>query len=98
MCRSIKKLRTPEGVTEDEIEAAARQFVRKVSGFHKPSRQNEEVFDAAVAEIASTTRALLDQLVVRAPARPLTDSVAPDGDNPPATASAPAAHAAHAAA
>jgi hypothetical protein len=66
MCRSIKKLRTPDGpVPEDEIEAAARQFVRKVSGFHKPSRANEEAFDAAIADIAATTRDLLDQLVVR---------------------------------
>ena len=66
MCRSIKKLRTVEGpVPNDEIEAAARQFVRKVSGFNKPSRANEEVFEEAIAEITASTRALLDQLVVR---------------------------------
>jgi hypothetical protein len=67
VCRSIKKLRTVEGppVANDEIEAAARQFVRKVSGFHRPSRANEDVFEEAIAEITASTRALLDHLVVR---------------------------------
>jgi hypothetical protein len=68
MCRSIKTLRRQdEPATADEIEAAALQFVRKVSGFHKPSRANEEVFDAAVDEIAEASRRLLDSLATRAP-------------------------------
>jgi hypothetical protein len=61
MCRSIKTLRRPEEPpTEDEIEAAALQFVRKVSGFRTPSRKNQAAFEAAVAEVASSTRRLLD--------------------------------------
>lgn len=66
MCRSIKRLR--EGAThatEEEIEAAARQFVRKISGFTKPASHNEDVFDRAVAEIAVASQRLLDGLVVR---------------------------------
>jgi len=65
MCRSIKQLRQPEPITDDEIEAAALQFVRKVSGYRKPSRANEEVFNRAISEIAASTRVLLDNLVVR---------------------------------
>jgi hypothetical protein len=69
MCRSIKTLRSSErAATEEEIEAAALQFVRKVSGFRKPSRKNEDAFDAAVAEIAASSRRLLDAIVQ--PARP----------------------------
>ncbi|MDJ0923680.1 MAG: DUF2277 domain-containing protein [Acidimicrobiia bacterium] len=66
MCRSIKRLR--EGAipaSEAEIEAAARQFVRKISGFSQPANHNAEVFDRAVAEIAAASQALLDGLVVR---------------------------------
>lgn len=63
MCRSIKQLRVPnERPSDDEVQAAALQFVRKVSGFRKPSRANEAAFDAAVAEIAATTRVLLDSI------------------------------------
>jgi hypothetical protein len=63
MCRSIKVLRRPEAAaTPDEIAAASLQFVRKVSGFHAPSRLNQPVFDAAVLDIAETTRKLLDAL------------------------------------
>jgi hypothetical protein len=66
MCRSIKQLRIPEGpATDEELRAAALQFVRKVSGFRKPSRANEEVYDRAVAEIADATRRLLEGLVMR---------------------------------
>ncbi len=65
MCRSIVRLRRPEPVPAEEIEAAALQFVRKVSGYRQPSRANAEVFDAAVAEISSATERLLDSLVVR---------------------------------
>lgn len=66
MCRSIKTLRRQdEPATDDEIAAAALQFVRKVSGFRKPSRANEEAFDAAVDEIAEASRRLLDSMAVR---------------------------------
>jgi len=66
MCRSIKTLRRPdESATDDEIAAAALQFVRKVSGYRKPSRTNEEAFDAAVDEIAEASRRLLDSLAAR---------------------------------
>jgi hypothetical protein len=61
MCRSIKTLRRPEApATQDEIEAAARQFVRKISGYRVPSRKNEEAFERAVAEVAESSRRLLD--------------------------------------
>jgi hypothetical protein len=67
MCRSIKQLRLPEGApTEEELHAAALQFVRKVSGFRKPSRANEAAFNRAVEDIAAATKDLLQQLVVRA--------------------------------
>lgn len=66
MCRSIKVLR--EGAIpapDEEIEAAARQFVRKISGFSKPAAHNEAVFDQAVAEIANASQRLLDGLEIR---------------------------------
>jgi hypothetical protein len=70
MCRSIKTLRSAEGTPSDEeIQAAALQFVRKISGYRVPSRANEEAFHRAVEEITSTSRELLDSLVMRAPAR-----------------------------
>ncbi|MFN2609848.1 MAG: DUF2277 domain-containing protein [Actinomycetota bacterium] len=63
MCRSIKTLRTTDGpAPEPEIEEAALQFVRKISGFRKPSKANEEVFDKAVLEIADSCRQLLAAL------------------------------------
>ncbi len=63
MCRSIKTLRRPdEPATEDEIRAAARQYVRKVSGYREPSRKNTEAFERAVDEIAGASRALLDSV------------------------------------
>ncbi|WP_394434565.1 DUF2277 domain-containing protein [Streptomyces sp. SGAir0957] len=68
MCRSIKTLRPPvlpEEATEDEIRAAALQYVRKVSGFRAPAAHNREVFEQAVEEIARATAALLDGLEVR---------------------------------
>jgi hypothetical protein len=65
MCRSIKTLRTPEGPpTEDEIGAAALQFVRKVSGYRVPSAANRAVFEEAVADITAASRRMLDGLVV----------------------------------
>jgi hypothetical protein len=61
MCRSIKTLRRPdEPATDEEIRAAALQFVRKVSGYREPSRKNTEAFDAAVDEVAEASRRLLD--------------------------------------
>jgi hypothetical protein len=66
MCRSIKTLRRQtEPATEEEIRAAALQFVRKVSGFREPSRKNADAFDAAVGEIAKSSRRLLDSLKVK---------------------------------
>ena len=63
MCRSIKQLRLPDApATEAEIQAAALQYVRKVSGYRAPSKTNQAAFDAAVAEIALATQRLLDQL------------------------------------
>ena len=63
MCRSIKQLRNVEvPATEEEIRAAALQFVRKVSGYRKPSKVNEEAFERAVEEVASATQKLLEQL------------------------------------
>lgn len=64
MCRSIKTLRGETPADDEEIRAAALQFVRKVSGFRKPSRTNEVVFETAVDEIADSARKLLDSLVV----------------------------------
>ena len=66
MCRSIKTLRSVEpAATEDDVRAAALQFVRKISGYHKPSQANEHAFEHAVADIADASRRLLDALVVR---------------------------------
>ncbi len=66
MCRSIKTLRRPDTpVTDEEVHAAALQFVRKISGYRKPSRANEAAFNRAVDEIALTSRALLESLVAR---------------------------------
>ena len=63
MCRSIKVLRNPvDPPTDEEIDAAALQFVRKISGFRRPSRANEAAFNAAVAEISASSRALLESL------------------------------------
>lgn len=63
MCRSIKQLRDMEPpVSEDDIRAAAVQYVRKVSGYRKPSRANQAAFDQAVTEVAHATRKLLEDL------------------------------------
>jgi hypothetical protein len=70
MCRSIKTLRPPftETVTEDDVHAAALQYVRKISGFRKPAPHNTEAFDAAVAAVTDASRQLLDTLVIGKPA------------------------------
>ena len=63
MCRSIKTLRSGAvAATSDEIEAAALQFVRKISGYRKPSAKNEEAFNAAVQDITAITRRLLAEI------------------------------------
>jgi hypothetical protein len=70
MCRSIKTLFNFEPpVTEEEIRAAALQFVRKVSGFNRPSKANEGAFLAAVDEVAEVSRNLLTSLETNAPPR-----------------------------
>ncbi|MGD9734465.1 MAG: DUF2277 domain-containing protein [Solirubrobacterales bacterium] len=67
MCRNIKTLYNFEPpASEDEIEAAALQYVRKISGFNKPSQANREAFDAAVAAVTEVSRELLDSLVTAA--------------------------------
>ncbi len=64
MCRNIRPLHNfAPPATPDEVQAAALQFVRKVSGSAKPARDNVEAFDRAVAEVAAATQRLLDQLV-----------------------------------
>ncbi len=68
MCRNIRPLHNFEPpATNDEVTAAALQFVRKVSGTTKPSKANQEAFDHAVHEVAHVTRHLLDALVTNAP-------------------------------
>ncbi|HMS00262.1 MAG TPA: DUF2277 domain-containing protein [Anaerolineales bacterium] len=65
MCRSIKTLRSEIPATEEEIRAAALQFVRKVSGYRKPSKVNEAAFERAVDEVTQVTQVLLNNLAVK---------------------------------
>lgn len=65
MCRSIKQLRTEEPASDEEIRAAALQFVRKVSGYRQPSKANAAAFDAAVEEIADASARLLSTLPLK---------------------------------
>ena len=68
MCRSIKQLRNTEiPATEEEIRAAALQFVRKVSGYRKPSKVNEAAFERAVEEVTKATQRLLERLPANKP-------------------------------
>jgi len=70
MCRNIKTLHNFEPpASEDEMQAAALQYVRKVSGSQKPSQANQAAFERAVAEVAAATTKLLDALVTSAPPR-----------------------------
>ena len=70
MCRNIKTLANFEpAATDDEIRAAALQFVRKISGTTKPSRANEAVFDRAVDEVTEAARRLIGSLDIKAPPR-----------------------------
>jgi hypothetical protein len=76
MCRSIKTLRPPyvEAVGDDDVRAAALQYVRKISGFRAPAARNAAAFDEAVDAVTAATRELLDGLEVRTPSS--TGSVA----------------------
>ena len=66
MCRSIKTLRSLDpAATDGDVRGAALQYVRKISGYRKPSAANEGAFEHAVADIADSSRRLLDALVVR---------------------------------
>jgi len=67
MCRSIKQLRGPEPATDEEIRAAALQFVRKVSGFRQPSRANAEAFDRAVNDVTRASSRLLESISAASP-------------------------------
>ena len=70
MCRNIKTLfNFDPPATEDEIQASSLQFVRKLSGFTKPSKANEDVFNQAVDDVAAVAHQLLDSLVTNAPSR-----------------------------
>jgi hypothetical protein len=70
MCRSIKPLRQPDRApTDQELEEAALQFVRKISGYRKPPRVNQEVFDAAVRDVAAAARTFFGGIQVRSSGR-----------------------------
>ena len=70
MCRNIRPLfNFDPPVTDDELRAASLQFVRKISGFTKPSKANEDAFNRAVDEVAAAARGLVTSLVTTAPAR-----------------------------
>ena len=73
MCRSIKTLRLLDvPASEEEIRAAALQYVRKVSGYRRPSPANEAAFEAAVEDVAAASRRLLDAVTATHPARRVT--------------------------
>ncbi|MCW2548492.1 MAG: hypothetical protein JWN96_2952 [Mycobacterium sp.] len=74
MCRSIKTLRPPfvEAPTDDEMAAAALQYVRKISGMRAPAKANVEAFDLAVEAVTAATRELLSQLEIRRRPAPAT--------------------------
>ncbi len=70
MCRNIRPLfNFDPPVTEAEVRAASLQFVRKISGFTKPSKTNEAAFERAIDEVAAAARRLMDSLITTAPAR-----------------------------
>jgi hypothetical protein len=90
MCRSIKTLRRPDGqASDEEIAAAALQYVRKVSGYRAPSRRNTRAFDAAVREVGRASRRLLQEIEseARGPrgqvAAPHAGARGPRGQSPP---------------
>lgn len=66
MCRNIKKLRFADRPpTDEELCLAARQYIRKVSGYREPSKKNEDAFEEAIVAVAAATRKMFDELVVR---------------------------------
>ncbi len=74
MCRNIRSLHNFEPpATEPEVHAAALQYVRKISGYTKPSQANEQAFDNAVSAVAAASRELLDQLTTAAPPKDRAD-------------------------
>ena len=74
MCRNIKTLANfAPPATNDEVQASALQFVRKLSGTSKPSKANEEAFNRAVEEVTESARRLIDSLVIHAPPRDRTE-------------------------
>lgn len=81
MCRSIRTLRPPQvdEVTDGDVRAAARQYVRKLSGFREPSATNREVFEQAIDAVAAATTQLLESLDVRG-ADPVTVVTGPETD------------------
>jgi hypothetical protein len=79
MCRSIKTLRSNDPVAEDEVRAAALQFVRKVSGYRQPSVANRDAFEAAVDEVTTSTRQLLGQLAPVRSARKASEAASAGG-------------------
>jgi len=104
MCRNIRPLFNYEpAVSDAEIRASALQYVRKVSGFSRPSRPNEQAFEQAVERIFETTKQLLDQLTTTAPARDREHEIArarerrarreASSEQSPATDGATSAHA-----
>lgn len=90
MCRSIRTLRPPyvEDVTEGDVRAAARQYVRKLTGFREPSEDNRAAFEAAVDDVEAATRRVLETLTVRG--RPAV-TVVPGPERTPPTRTAPTA-------
>jgi hypothetical protein len=66
MCRSIQTLRGQESTSDEQVTAAALQYVRKISGYRAPSEANRATFDRAVQDVARATQTLLDGLVTRA--------------------------------
>ena len=97
MCRSIKTLRPPyaEAVTDDDVHAAALQYVRKISGFRAPAARNAAAFDQAVEEIAASTARLLATLEIRQQASHQHAGHAPAGSGPAGHEHAGHEHAAH---
>ncbi len=86
MCRSIQQLRGAEPpASEEEVRAAALQFVRKISGYRVPSTANRAVFDSAVNEVSEVTRRLLDDLVVAPGSRPTSPTTRRAGQGAVAT-------------
>ncbi len=66
MCRNIKKLRFADRPpTDEELSLAARQYIRKVSGYREPSKTNEDTFEEAIVSVAAATRKMFDELVMR---------------------------------